>query len=60
VGLNPVWIILAIMVFSSLFGFAGLLLAVPMAAASKVLVLEAVAYYKRSPWFVDEGGGAAS
>ena len=51
VGLNPVWVILAILVFSKALGFVGLLLAVPMAAVLKVIVLEAVAYYKRSPLF---------
>lgn len=62
VGLNPVWIILAIMVFGSLLGFVGLLLAVPMAAVLKVLVVEAVAYYRASPWFVgaDPGGEGES
>ena len=33
VGLHPVWLILALAVFGSLFGFAGLLVAVPVAAA---------------------------
>jgi len=59
VGLNPVWAILAILVFSSAMGFLGLLLAVPIAAALKVLAVEAVAYYKRSPLFeagADSGG----
>ncbi len=51
VGLNPVWVILAIMVFGNFLGFLGLLLAVPIAAALKVLVLEAVAYYRKSPVF---------
>jgi predicted PurR-regulated permease PerM len=57
-----VWIILAIMVFGSLLGFVGLLLAVPMAAVLKVLVVEAVAYYRASPWFVgaDPGGEGES
>ena len=58
VGLSPVWVILAIMVFSSLLGFVGLLLAVPMAAALKVLVIESVAYYKKSPVFESDGGSA--
>ena len=56
VGLNPVWVILAIMVFSSALGFLGLLLAVPIAAALKVLVAESVAYYRRSPLFEAEDG----
>lgn len=55
VGLNPVWVILSILVFSSWLGFIGLLLAVPIAATLKVFVVEAVAYYKRSPVF--EVGG---
>jgi predicted PurR-regulated permease PerM len=55
VGLSPVWVILAIMVFGNVLGFLGLLIAVPTAAALKVLVVEVVAYYKRSPIF--DGGG---
>jgi predicted PurR-regulated permease PerM len=56
VGLNPVWVILAIMVFGNFLGFLGLLLAVPIAAALKVLVLEGVAYYKASPVFAGDAG----
>mgnify|MGYP000901820439 CR=1 FL=1 len=51
VGLNPAWVIVAILVFSSVLGFFGLLLAVPIAAVAKVLVQEAVASYKDSPAF---------
>lgn len=51
VGLGPVWVILAIMVFSSAFGFVGLLLAVPLAAVLKVLVNEGVYQYKRSSFY---------
>lgn len=58
VGLGPVWVILAIMVFSTALGFLGLLLAVPLAATIKVLVVEALAYYRTSPIF--EGGGGSS
>jgi predicted PurR-regulated permease PerM len=57
VGLNPAWVIVAILVFSSVLGFFGLLLAVPIAAVSKVLILEAITYYKVSPAFRD---GASS
>lgn len=38
VGLHPVWLIFALSVFGSLFGFVGMLVAVPMAAALGVLV----------------------
>ncbi len=60
VGLNPAWVIVAILVFSSVLGFFGLLLAVPIAAVSKVLVLEAIAYYKVSPVFRGEGSAVSS
>lgn len=56
VGLGPVWVILAIMVFGSAMGFLGLLLAVPIAAVLKVLVVEAVTQYKQSSYF---GAGKA-
>jgi predicted PurR-regulated permease PerM len=51
VGLGPVWVILAIMVFGSTMGFAGLLLAVPIAAVLKVLLSEAMSNYRTSDFF---------
>ena len=51
VGLSPLWVILSLMVFATLLGFPGLLLAVPVAAALKVLVVEALGYYRRSALF---------
>lgn len=51
VGLGPVWVILAIMVFGSTLGFAGLLLAVPIAAVLKVLLNEAMTNYRTSDFF---------
>lgn len=38
VGLHPVWLLLALSVFGALFGFIGLLVAVPLAAALGVIV----------------------
>ena len=38
VGLHPVWLILALTVFGALFGFVGMLVAVPLAAAIGVFV----------------------
>ncbi len=55
VGLAPVWVILAIMVFGSTLGFTGLLLAVPIAAVLKVLVVEGHAEYLKSEFFTDPG-----
>jgi len=45
VGLHPVWIIFALLAGGALFGFLGLLLAVPTAAALGVLVRFAIANY---------------
>ena len=38
VGLHPVWLLFALSVFGSLFGFVGMLVAVPLAAMVGVLV----------------------
>ena len=52
VGLSPVWVILAIVVFGSTFGFAGLLLAVPIAAVLKVILSESEHQYRHSTLFL--------
>ena len=51
VGLHPVILILALSVFGALFGFAGLLVAVPLAAAIGVLGRFAVDQYLASPLY---------
>mgnify|MGYP001792011773 CR=1 FL=1 len=48
VGLHPVWLILALSVFGAAFGFVGMLVAVPVAAAIGVVARFAVAQYKDS------------
>ena len=48
VGLHPVWLIFALSVFGALFGFVGMLVAVPLAAAIGVLVRFAIAEYQDS------------
>jgi predicted PurR-regulated permease PerM len=45
IGLHPVWLMFALFAFGYLFGFVGLLLAVPMAAAAGVLVRFALSQY---------------
>jgi len=52
-GLRPLWIIVALMAGGELFGFLGMLLAVPTAAVLKILVLYTVDRYKRSSLFLD-------
>ena len=46
VGLHPVWLILALSVFGTIFGFVGMLVAVPVAAALGVVTRFAVSQYK--------------
>ena len=48
VGLHPVWLIFALSVFGSIFGFVGMLVAVPVAAALGVLARFAISRYKDS------------
>ncbi|HDZ81811.1 MAG TPA: AI-2E family transporter [Roseobacter sp.] len=48
VGLHPVWLILALSVFGSLFGFVGMLAAVPIAAALGVIARFATEQYRQS------------
>ncbi len=58
IGLHPVWLIFSLFVFSYLFGFVGLLVAVPIAAAVGVLVRFALSVYLASG--VYRGDEAAS
>lgn len=54
VRLHPVWLIFALFVFGYLFGFVGMLLAVPLAAAIGVLVRFALGVYLESPLYLGE------
>ncbi|MVB00155.1 AI-2E family transporter [Nitratireductor sp. CAU 1489] len=55
VGLHPVWLMFALFAFGTLFGFVGLLIAVPAAAAVAVLVRFALARYLASPMYRGHG-----
>ena len=48
VGLHPVWLLLALSVFGSLFGFVGMLVAVPIAAALGVVARFGTEQYQQS------------
>lgn len=48
VGLHPVWLLLALSVFGSVFGFAGMMIAVPLAAVIGVLTRFGTAQYRNS------------
>ncbi|BCP52971.1 AI-2E family transporter [Kaistia sp. 32K] len=56
VGLHPVWLMFALFAFGALFGFVGLLIAVPAAAAIAVLMRFALARYLTSPIYRGETG----
>ncbi len=48
VGLHPVWLLFALSSFGSVFGFVGLLVAVPVAASIGVLTRFGISQYQRS------------
>jgi predicted PurR-regulated permease PerM len=57
VGLHPVWLIFALSAFGAIFGFVGLLVAVPVAAIIGVLVRFALGRYKESLLYQGVSGG---
>ena len=58
VGLHPVWLMFALFAFGSLFGFTGLILAVPVAAVIGVLCRFALAHYFESPIYREPAADA--
>lgn len=59
VRLHPVWVIFALLAFAALFGFVGILLAVPVAAVIGVLTRFAISRYLESELYHggEQGGG---
>jgi predicted PurR-regulated permease PerM len=55
VGLHPVWLIFALLAFGYLFGFVGLLVAVPLAATIGVLTRFALKRYRASSLYTGVG-----
>lgn len=55
VGLHPVWVMFALFAFGAIFGFVGLLLAVPLAAMIGVLCRFGLRRYLASPLFSNDG-----
>jgi predicted PurR-regulated permease PerM len=51
VGLHPVWIMFALLAGGSLFGFVGVLIAVPMAAVIGVVVRHLIGRYRQSGFY---------
>jgi predicted PurR-regulated permease PerM len=56
VGLHPVWLIFALLAFGSLFGFTGLITAVPFAATAGVILRFAVRRYRESDLYTGTAG----
>ena len=56
VGLHPVWLIFALLAFGKLFGFTGLITAVPFAATIGVIMRFAVRRYRESNLYTDTAG----
>ena len=59
VGVHPVWLMFALFAFGSLFGFLGLLMAVPLAAAVGVLVRFGLRRYLASSYYRGDGAPVA-
>ncbi len=55
IGLHPVWMMFALLAFSYVFGFMGLLLAVPLAAATGVFVRYGLKRYLNSKLYKGAG-----
>lgn len=56
-GLHPVWVIFALLAFGYLFGFVGLLVAVPVSATIGVLARFALKRYLESSFYTGEPTG---
>lgn len=54
IGLHPVWIIFALLAGGVLYGFIGILFALPVAAAVGVLVRYGIEIYLKSPYYLGE------
>lgn len=57
IGLHPLWVIFGLFAGGALFGFLGILIAMPVCAAIGVLMRFAIAQYKESELYL--GAGAA-
>jgi len=60
VGLHPVWLLFALSAFGTVFGFVGMLVAVPVAASIGVLTRFAIAQYQQSLLYQGVSGREAA
>jgi predicted PurR-regulated permease PerM len=52
VGLSEIWVLVALFVGGEIFGFLGVLLALPTAAVAKIFVSRGVQYYRTTELFL--------
>jgi predicted PurR-regulated permease PerM len=52
VGLSEIWVLVALFVGGEVFGFLGVLVAVPAAAVAKIFVVRAVQHYRQTELFL--------
>jgi predicted PurR-regulated permease PerM len=60
VGLPPLAVLLGIIAFGDLFGVVGVLIAVPLLACARILLLEALDRYRRSEAYLGPSAGSGS
>jgi hypothetical protein len=53
VGLPEIWVLVALFVGGEIFGFLGVLLALPAAAVAKIFVAHAVQYYRTTELYLE-------
>jgi len=58
IGVHPVWLMFALFAFGLIFGFVGLLLAVPLAAVASVLIRFSVRKYQESTLYLGADGSS--
>jgi predicted PurR-regulated permease PerM len=58
IGLHPVWVLFALLAGGVLYGFIGILFALPIAAAIGVLVRHGLALYLKSPYYLGQSSSS--
>jgi putative permease len=48
IGLHPLWIIFSVFALGNVFGFMGIVFAIPIAGIIKILLIHMITYYKSS------------
>jgi predicted PurR-regulated permease PerM len=59
VGLSELWVLVALFVGGEIFGFLGILLALPTVAVAKIFVTRGVQYYRTTELFLQSPTGTA-